>query len=101
VAGYAHLNKLSATVRDDALARLEALLPSEADEGGRREGEALEAAIRDGVASKDPEFQTNALVAALSSIVESQQQQIDALKAKSKRSSSSSRATSSSSTKKK
>jgi DNA mismatch repair ATPase MutS len=82
MAGYAHLNKLSAQVRRDAVERLETLLPSEADEGDAREGEAFQAAIRDGVASKDPEFQVYALVGALSRVVERQQQQLDALEAK-------------------
>jgi hypothetical protein len=80
VAGYQYLNKLSATVRRDALKRLEALLLD--DEGDAREAEALQAARRDGVASKDPEFQAYALVGALSRIVARQQEEIDALTAK-------------------
>jgi hypothetical protein len=98
VAGYGYLNKLSAQVRTDALQRLEDLLPS--DEGGGREVEALEAAVRDGVASKDPEFQINALVSALTRIVESQQQEIDDLKAKGSSSRSGASSSSSAKTKK-
>jgi hypothetical protein len=77
VAGHAYLNKLSAIVRRDALERLEDLLPDDA--GDAREQEALVAAQRDVVASKDPQFQVYALVGALSRIVARQQEEIDAL----------------------
>jgi hypothetical protein len=79
VAGHQYLNQLTAVVRTDALETLSALLRSEAD-GGGREAEALMRAQRDVVASKDPQFQTYALVGALARIVADQQQQIDALK---------------------
>jgi hypothetical protein len=79
VAGRQHLNQLSAQVRDDALQTLQALLPSDADDGGR-EREALEAATRHVVARTDPEFQVNALIASLARIIAYQQQEIDTLK---------------------
>jgi hypothetical protein len=83
VAGRQYLNQLSAQVRTDAVETLSALLRSEADEDGSeagREQEAIEAATRDVVARTDPEFQTNALVAALARIVAGQQQEIATLK---------------------
>jgi hypothetical protein len=78
MASLGHLNQLSAQVRDDALATLQALLPE--DDGDGREAEALMRAQRDVMASKDPAFQTNALVAALARIVARQQEEISSLK---------------------
>jgi hypothetical protein len=83
VAGRQYLNQLSAGVRTNAVETLQALLRSEADDGGDgREQEALEAATRDVVARTDPAFQLNALVAALARIVARQQEEIDSLKKK-------------------
>jgi hypothetical protein len=80
VAGRQFLNQLSAEVRTDAVETLSALLRSEADDGSGRETEALQAASRDVVASQDPQFQLNALVAVLDRIVARQQEEIDSLK---------------------
>jgi hypothetical protein len=80
VAGRQYLNQLTATVRTDALETLSALLRSEADDGGGREAGALQAASRDVVASQDPQFQLNVLIAALARIVAGQKEEIDALK---------------------
>jgi hypothetical protein len=77
MASLGHLNQLSAVVRTDALETLQGLLP---EDGDGREGEALEAATRDVVASKDPQFQTYALVGALAHIVARQQEEIATLK---------------------
>jgi hypothetical protein len=80
VAGYLYLNQLSASIRDDAVGTLAALLRTVDGGGDGRELEALEVATRDVVASQDPQFQLNALIAALARIVASQQEQIDSLK---------------------
>jgi hypothetical protein len=80
VAGYRYLNQLEAEIRDNALETLSALLRSEADDGGGREAEALEAAVRDVVASQNPEFKLNALVAALARIIAGQQEEIAEIK---------------------
>jgi hypothetical protein len=84
MASLGHLNKLAATVRIDTLETLSALLRSEADDVDGREAEALVAASRDVVASQDPQFQLNALIAALARIVARQQDEIYALKRKAK-----------------
>jgi hypothetical protein len=80
MASHGHLNQLSAQVRTDALETLSALLRSQADDGGGREAEALVAASRDVVASQDPQFQLNALIAAMARIVAGQQEEIATLK---------------------
>jgi hypothetical protein len=80
VAGRQYLNQISAQIRDDAVGTLSALLRSKDDEDDGRCQEALEAAPRDVVARTDPEFQVNALAAALARIVADQQQEIATLK---------------------
>jgi hypothetical protein len=77
VAGHAYLNKLAAQVRLQAIETLKDLI---ADDEGGRELEALEAARRDAVASKDPQFEIVALCGALARIVEAQQAEIEKLK---------------------
>jgi hypothetical protein len=77
MASHGNLNQLAAQVRTDALETLGALVPE--DDGGR-EAEALQAAVRDVVASKDPQFQTTTLIAALARIAARQQEEISTLK---------------------
>jgi hypothetical protein len=84
VAGRQYLNQISAQIRDDAVGTLSALLRSKDDEDDGRCQEPLEAATRDVVARTDPEFQVNALAAALARIVADQQQEIDTLKRRTK-----------------
>ena len=76
MASHSHLRKIAAIERDNALAALDGVLPE--DSPGR---EALYAAQRDVVGSKDPEFQIHALVGVLARAFEVQQQQINELRA--------------------
>jgi hypothetical protein len=80
VAGRQFLNQLSASIRDDAVETLAALLRTVDGDGDGRELEALEVATREVVARQDTEFKLNALIAALARIVARQQEEIATLK---------------------
>jgi hypothetical protein len=78
VAGYQYLNQLQAVVRRDALERLASLLPEDDDD--HREAEALQASVVDVVASQNQAFQLDALVGALSRVVEVQSEELEKLR---------------------
>lgn len=78
MAGVQYLNRLAVQVHDRAVETLQALLPDDGD--GKREREALEATHRDVVARNDQQFRTTGLVAALTSVVAKQQEEIATLK---------------------
>ena len=75
MAAHSPLRKIAAIERDNALSILDGVLPE--DSPGR---EALYAAQRDVVGSKDPEFQIHALVGVLARAFEVQQQQLTELR---------------------
>jgi len=80
MAGHQYLSQISAQVRDEALGTLQALLRSKGDEDEGRFQEALESASRDIVGSQGPQFQLNAIAAALVRVLAVQQEEIDTLK---------------------
>ena len=91
MASYGHLAKTAVLAREDAMQRIQALLP----EHEQQAQEALYAAQNDKVGRTMAEFGINAVASALAAICEDQQHQIDELKeqvsklSQSKRSSSS------------
>ena len=77
MASHTHLRRLAAIERNSALAVLDELLPENSPAR-----EALIAAQRDVVGSKDPEFQLHALVGVMARVLEAQEQRIAELEAK-------------------